>query len=478
MKSDQLAAIALSMLPKISMDVIIVVTSNSQQEAFWQERLTAPASNHFHSAKIVVVHEDWPGGAGNGLGTLYAYQKAIAKAKKLYGIDLAYEQENGAAIAMYHTAGKGTRLAPLPGSEGNNKSAVKLPSLQDSIFVTILESVIRQTSLYAEGRRGRLSVFWGDQIFIPASAPIPSTHHADILGCLAPLPTREEWNAKGLSRYGLLAVARDGKTKLLDKVSYNTIQRLIEEGVVAHDTLFGTSLGSFSVSFELLCCLLEEFSAELSSRNGKLDSDPHLWMPMTLDERIYVEAMSAKGMSEDDAKRHHKRMQKLGNNFFLETIDVGQGSYWWDFGSIKTYYNNCLKLTNHDAEGAAMRTFFGGSQYFDIDQNSYVQGCQIRSGNIRNSVLIGVQAEHLDISDTVIINSCLTDLKANDCLLYNVKEPHILAPESGTVRADVPNSDIQMLSHVNRDGSRDWNECLNGNIFSYAELYSLNEDAR
>ena len=32
-------------------------------------------------------------------------------------------------VAIYHTAGKGTRLAPLPGAENNNKPGVKLPSL-------------------------------------------------------------------------------------------------------------------------------------------------------------------------------------------------------------------------------------------------------------------------------------------------------------------------------------------------------------
>ena len=31
--------------------------------------------------------------------------------------------------ALYHTAGKGTRLAPLPGAENNNKPGVKLPCI-------------------------------------------------------------------------------------------------------------------------------------------------------------------------------------------------------------------------------------------------------------------------------------------------------------------------------------------------------------
>ena len=66
-------------------------------------------------ADVVAVHEDWNGGAGNGLGTLYDFQKACAKAKAASGVDLQQKLHAGASVALYHTAGKGTRLAPLPG---------------------------------------------------------------------------------------------------------------------------------------------------------------------------------------------------------------------------------------------------------------------------------------------------------------------------------------------------------------------------
>lgn len=76
---------------------------------------------------VLAVSEDWssPSGAGNGLGTLYAYQKACRIAKELHGVDLAAELKGGnISAALYHTAGKGTRLAPLPASENNNKPGV------------------------------------------------------------------------------------------------------------------------------------------------------------------------------------------------------------------------------------------------------------------------------------------------------------------------------------------------------------------
>ena len=50
-------------------------------------------------------------------------------------------------MAIYHTAGKGTRLAPLPGAENNNKPGVKLPGLLSVNGqlepITVLECVLR-----------------------------------------------------------------------------------------------------------------------------------------------------------------------------------------------------------------------------------------------------------------------------------------------------------------------------------------------
>jgi hypothetical protein len=66
----------------------------------------------------------------------------------------------------------GSRLAPLPGAENNNKPGVKLPASLTvdgaSVPLTILEAVIKQTGVYASSRKGRLSVYWGDQVRAPA----------------------------------------------------------------------------------------------------------------------------------------------------------------------------------------------------------------------------------------------------------------------------------------------------------------------
>ena len=112
-------------------DVIIVCCSNLAAERFWQARLseTAAEVTGCASTTVLAVHEDWNGGAGNGLGTLYAFQKACAKAAESGHGDLLAKLKGGAAMAIYHTAGKGTRMAPLPGAENNNKPGVKLSAL-------------------------------------------------------------------------------------------------------------------------------------------------------------------------------------------------------------------------------------------------------------------------------------------------------------------------------------------------------------
>lgn len=62
------------------------------------------------------------GGAGNALGTFYAFQNAEKLASSRYGIDISSQLKAGSiSVGLYHTAGKGTRLAPLPGAENNNK---------------------------------------------------------------------------------------------------------------------------------------------------------------------------------------------------------------------------------------------------------------------------------------------------------------------------------------------------------------------
>ena len=74
-------------------DVTIICTTDDFQAEYWMKRLSeglckSTADSVF--PMVLAVSEDWgAGGAGNGLGTLYAFQKATKLAKEKYGVDLA-----------------------------------------------------------------------------------------------------------------------------------------------------------------------------------------------------------------------------------------------------------------------------------------------------------------------------------------------------------------------------------------------------
>jgi hypothetical protein len=262
------------MTPETGFDVLIVCTSTEAQADFWQKRLTATRGEIAPKSCVVcAVFEDWnSGGAGNGLGTLYAFKKAQAKAKAEFGIDLEKGMLDGSfSVGMYHTAGKGTRLAPIPGAENNNKPGVKLPGVVkaggQTLPLTILEAVIKQTGSYAPSRKGRLSVFWGDQVFVP-SVEVDydgSKYHADILACMGPMPTKEVWEEKGYSSYGLIAMGATGEGAQVEKVDFDTATKLLSG--LGEVTSVGPSLGSFSVSAELLTCLSAEYAPELAAKD-------------------------------------------------------------------------------------------------------------------------------------------------------------------------------------------------------------------
>ena len=113
-------------------DVTIVCTTDDHQADYWMAQLAQgvcqpkTGTNGSPYPMVLAVSEDWGGsGAGNGLGTLYAYQKAVALAQSKYQVDLDKAlAAKEISIALYHTAGKGTRMAPLPASENNNKPGV------------------------------------------------------------------------------------------------------------------------------------------------------------------------------------------------------------------------------------------------------------------------------------------------------------------------------------------------------------------
>ena len=107
-------------------------------------------------------------------------------------------------------------------------------------------------------------------------------------------PTAEEWVAQGLDKYGVIAVIKsaDGAradAAQVEKVSHATATEML--GKLGNIGQVGPSLGSFSVGADMLQALCDEYASELAAKEGKFDTDPHFWMPLTLSLDDYVTLM-------------------------------------------------------------------------------------------------------------------------------------------------------------------------------------------
>lgn len=492
-------------------NVVIVCCSSEKQAEYWQSRLEKGRGSVIPAhAAVLAVEEDWPGGAGNALGTLYAVVKASKLAAAKYSMDLLGDLTAAKiSVGLYHTAGKGTRLAPLPGAENNNKPGVKLPAtiLLDGkpAPMTILEAVVKQTGCYASSRPGRLSVFWGDQVFIP-TAPVAYTvsHHADILCSLGPMMSEEVWIAKGMDKYGLIAQCT-GRTAQVEKVSHATALQLLDG--LGEIQSVGASLGSFSVSWQLLTALLEEFRGELDRKTGKLDSDPHLWMPMTLPKAAYLQLMAQKGVGQEVSSAHYDRMQSMLARFhatfgskdadMFGAVDVGQGVLWWDYGLLKLYAANTLRMTERSADAVLLRSFLGiqeDSRARDctivntsVDADSCLSSCQLGTegagGRVKNCVMSNVRCNYIDAEDAVLINVTADRIVAKPrSIVYNLihTDGALQASEKDVIVGvfDQSGEQLVMRSTLDIDGGKAWEgPAVQGNALTFEQVYDRNANA-
>lgn len=89
---------------------------------------------------ILVVHEDWaPDGAGNGLGTLYAYSKARIKAAT-QGVDIDAKLNSGQSPkVMFQPANRSlSSLGRVPFSPAAELSTVPVPHQAHMFFLILL----------------------------------------------------------------------------------------------------------------------------------------------------------------------------------------------------------------------------------------------------------------------------------------------------------------------------------------------------
>lgn len=503
-------------------DWIIVVSSNEEQARFWQERLECLRGQVIgKNTKIISQSEDWPDGAGpvrssadrrlmvsssdkhrkeetsNGagklLGTLYAWEKA-SKLK-----NLAKELKNGKKIAIYHTAGPGKRIAPLSLTEEGGKAAIRLPKLvkigpvRDSgarekkqsgqisngvnhrrDFLTILEAVILSTQIFAPSREGRLCVFWGDQIMVPSKEPdFGANSHVEIFGIREKSPRSQKIWEKEWQHYGVLIPGREGGILQREKISWKKFLGF-------KINYLSKSLGSFSTSLPFLKSLLDEFGRELKQKRGSLDTDFHLWTPLTSTKNEVLAAGSNLKYFERMARFKKRFINTHPSNIALiQDKDLGADTFWWDFGQLNLYSKNLFKTLNDNLEGKAFRKFFGLEKFWikkkktpDLRiENSILVNSKIK-GKIKDSMVLGARVNNSAIQKTLLFNIEAPRVIGGDAMGYNVQDSLGLSLKKQDVLTDIFSKvgKIRIKTKAFRDGKKDWKEKILQNPFSYERL--------
>ena len=373
--------------------------------------------------------------------------------------------------------------------------------------ITVLESVIRQTGVYAEARKGRLSVFWGDQVFLPTAATNHTpTHHADILCTLLgdTAPTAEEWTAQGLDKYGVIAVVGTEEpleAAQVEKVSHQTATEML--GSLGQIRQVGPSLGSFSVSSLFLEALCSEFAKELEEKVAKFDTDPHFWMPLTLPEASYVSLMSQKGTDEAVSKEHYTRMAAMKASFLkaaadtglglFGAVDVGKDACWWDYGQLKLYHANTRLLLEKSASADLLRSFLGiddaTTEFESTTGNgtiadSYVFMSKLGDGSVQDSLLSRVAAPMIQANGAIVVNCASTKsiTSGKGSILYNIIDStgEGIVAEDGEVVVGVTDetgTTSLLRSRMDVDGGKAWKIKLNMNESSFEEVHKKNKNA-
>lgn len=146
-------------------------------------------------------------------------------------------------------------------------------------------------------------------------------------------------------------------------------------------------------------------------------------MPLTLPEDEYISLMSQKGVEADESRAHHVRMAKMKDSFLAANtelglfgaVDVGSGACWWDYGQLKLYIANNLKLAEDGADADLLRRFFGVTSRtmnsdisgVTVDESACVFSCKAKQGSVgAHAAMAAVEAEEVQIGEDAIVVNC------------------------------------------------------------------------
>ena len=211
--------------------------------------------------------------------------------------------------------------------------------------------------------------------------------------------------------------------------------------------------------------------------------------------------MSQKGVEHDESRAHHVRMTKMKVAFLsanpelglFGAVDVGSNACWWDYGLLKLYIANNLKLSQEGPDADLLRRFFGVTSRnmnsdvsgVAVDGTASVFSCKAKSGSVgAHATMAAVEAQEIQIGEDAIVVNCAAKkiVAGKGAVLYNIvdESDEGITAEDGDVFVSVGNVDgssMLLKSKITICGGNAWKQVLDGNCMSFEDVHTQNRDA-
>ena len=165
---------------------------------------------------------------------------------------------------------------------------------------------------------------------------------------------------------------------------------------------------------------------------------------------------------------------------------------WWDYGQLKLYTANNLKLNEEGSDADLLRRFFGVTARqmnsevggVAVDDSACVFSCRAKSGSVGANVsMAAVEAQEVQIGEgAIVVNCCAKKIVAGrGAVLYNLvsdSEDGIVAEDGDVIVAvtDTDGKSMLLKSKIDVCGGKAWKSVLDGNAMSFEEVHKQNRD--
>jgi len=486
------------------------VSGSPAAQRFWQHALDR-IQEPFRARAVESFCEDLP--VNQAFGLLLLWHRLRPK----------FEPGRGALVAFVF--GEGTRSTPFTETDNGQKPAIRSFAAlgPGRPRLSMVELALRyfapvEAFLRRSGFDGMV-VKWGDEVQIPTrslSGSDPRFEGADVVRFVSRRAMNED-DARNKDWVGF--DAEGNITTFVPRRPLSEMYALAERGLLERrgDTLYGgVNLGSIAVSRPLLDALLEEFEGEVldphAKRSERPDLDPQFFTALTL---AAIGGPEARAEAWRLARAEIPKLVEMENALprvferltaVLERFESRHGrrpkfvvldfidQYWGDVGQHRQIYDFYMALAARSAEGSIARALAGlgerrdrqgnilaGSTELGPDvhvENSVLIDCDIRSGHVKDSVLIGTRARSLRADRAFDVESAVDELVLGARSgSYQVvsPEPVLAAPGERVTTLFLPTGEVHLMRVREdtdlRDKAATYDVPVLGNALSFREAH-------